>query len=161
MRDRARVAGRMLLLDQAQRVLLVHERVDVGSAATHWLAPGGGLEAGESAAQAACRELAEETGYTVEVPHAAPMLVLQDRYQLAGVWWCQTNQFFLTRLAGTPVASAAPKPTDLERRLALGVRWWSAAELASTTEVINPPELIGLIARLAGPGGSTPLGDRA
>ena len=50
----ARVGGRVLVVDASQRVLLIHERIEDGT--THWLTPGGGVEAGEQPAEAARRE---------------------------------------------------------------------------------------------------------
>jgi 8-oxo-dGTP pyrophosphatase MutT (NUDIX family) len=61
--ERHRRAARLVLVDGG-RVLLervsVHGHPEQGS---WWELPGGGVEAGETTAQAAARELAEETGY--------------------------------------------------------------------------------------------------
>lgn len=48
--------------DDAGRLLLIH-KIDND----YWALPGGGMEIGESIADAAVREVAEETGLTVEV----------------------------------------------------------------------------------------------
>lgn len=48
--------------DDAGRLLLIH-KIDNG----FWALPGGGMEIGESIATAAVREVAEETGLTIEV----------------------------------------------------------------------------------------------
>jgi 8-oxo-dGTP pyrophosphatase MutT (NUDIX family) len=62
--DAHRRAARLVLLDDRDRVLLEHVRVhphpEQGS---WWELPGGGIEPGESTAEAAAREVAEETGY--------------------------------------------------------------------------------------------------
>ena len=55
---------RVVVLDGDNRVLLVkqrHEGKDI------WMLPGGGIEAGENALEAAAREVKEETGLTVSV----------------------------------------------------------------------------------------------
>lgn len=55
---------RVLVLDDEQRMLLVrqcHDNKDI------WMAPGGNIEEGESAADAAVREVKEETGLDIEV----------------------------------------------------------------------------------------------
>lgn len=147
-----RVAGRIILLDAADRVLLVHERVDVGAAATHWLTPGGGIENGERPAEAATRELSEESGFVVPVPQDRAVLVFEDRYRLSGSWWHQTNHFFLCRLAPGATPQADIRPTDLERELVLGLRWWSLAELTGTSATINPAVLVDTLTALLAPG---------
>jgi 8-oxo-dGTP diphosphatase len=48
--------------DDEQRVLLVRH-IDTG----HWVAPGGAVEPNERPADAACREMREETGLEVEL----------------------------------------------------------------------------------------------
>ena len=58
----ARRAARVILLDPANRVLLM--RYDDGPPnGSHWSTPGGGLNTGEEYPAAALRELAEETGW--------------------------------------------------------------------------------------------------
>ena len=54
-----RPAARVLLIDAQDRVLLLRANVGEGDV---WITPGGALEPGESAEQAALRELREETG---------------------------------------------------------------------------------------------------
>ena len=56
-----RRAGRVIVLDPADRVLLL--RYDDPPNGRHWSTPGGGLNPGEAFAVAASRELAEETGW--------------------------------------------------------------------------------------------------
>ncbi|MGI5844792.1 MAG: NUDIX domain-containing protein [Candidatus Xenobium sp.] len=53
-----------VLLHQADSVLLVRHQK---GARTYWLLPGGGVNYGETAPEAARREVAEETGLDVEV----------------------------------------------------------------------------------------------
>lgn len=64
--DRVRVAAYALCRDDAGRVLLCHIAPSVGVGDV-WTLPGGGLDFGESPADAVIRELAEETGYEGEV----------------------------------------------------------------------------------------------
>ena len=55
---------RVIVLDEENRILMVkHDHPE----RTVWMVPGGGIEEGESSAQAAAREVFEETGLEVEV----------------------------------------------------------------------------------------------
>lgn len=59
---RVRVTCGVVVLDERERVLLMHRRGD-GT----WGLPGGGLEPGETWEQAARRECREETGWDVDL----------------------------------------------------------------------------------------------
>src|SRR5207253_2620589 len=58
-----RLAGRVIPVDPSGRVLLFRYD-DPPPKGQHWATPGGGLEPGEDFYAAACRELAEETGWS-------------------------------------------------------------------------------------------------
>jgi 8-oxo-dGTP diphosphatase len=65
-----RPSSRLLVVDAQNRVLLFkfnHTRGAL-SGQQFWATPGGGLDPGETYEQAACRELFEETGLTVDHP---------------------------------------------------------------------------------------------
>lgn len=80
------------MIDPDERVLLIHERIEDGQ--THWLTPGGGIEAGESPREAAVREAAEETGVGVSlVPDAPVALVTRRLWSWAGVTYDQVDFF--------------------------------------------------------------------
>jgi 8-oxo-dGTP pyrophosphatase MutT (NUDIX family) len=145
----ARVGGRLILLDPDGRVLLINETIDDGS--THWLTPGGGLEPGETPAQAARREGLEEIGVAVEVPDDAPaVLITRRRWSWAGVVYDQVDHFFVARVDAEP-AIEPQGLTPMEIQTLIGYRWWSRAELRATAEVIVPAELAEVLAGLAGP----------
>ncbi len=59
-----RVAAYALITDDQGRMLLPHWRE---AAHSHWTMPGGGIDPGEHPADAAVREVLEETGYHVEL----------------------------------------------------------------------------------------------
>jgi 8-oxo-dGTP pyrophosphatase MutT (NUDIX family) len=142
-----RQAGRIFVLDADRRVLLVHERRDVGSDRSHWITPGGGVEAGESAAQAAVREVYEETGLRLELdPAAEPMYSERVRFSFVGQDIDQTNHYFLVRVpSGLPVRPAAH--TELEQLVVLGYRWWPLPELAASDVEREPVTMVELIER--------------
>jgi 8-oxo-dGTP pyrophosphatase MutT (NUDIX family) len=139
----------VLLIDPDGRVLLIHERIEGG---THWLTPGGGVEAGESLAGAAARELYEETSIRVEIDPGQLAI-----HQIVRIWhwrgesYRQTDNFFVVPVAERPeVAPAAPTP--MEQETLLGFDWWSIEDLRNAgAEVIEPPDLAEVLERLSRP----------
>ncbi|HEV2885420.1 MAG TPA: NUDIX domain-containing protein [Jatrophihabitans sp.] len=142
-----RQAGRIFVLDADRRVLLMHERRDIGSDCSHWIVPGGGVEAGESLVQAALREVYEETGLVPELdPAAEPMYSERVHFSFAGRDIDQTNFYFLARVpSGLPVRPTAH--TEAEQLVVLGYRWWPLAELAASDVEREPVTMVELIER--------------
>ena len=149
-----RVGGRVLLVDPDGRVLLIHERIEIGE---HWLTPGGGVEDDEQPRHAAVRETLEETGIALEVADdAEPVLVTRRDWSWAGVSYDQTDHFFVAHLA--EAADVVPHAlTELERQTLIGHRWWTVDELRSTAETIEPPQLVDVLAALLA--GRAPSGE--
>lgn len=143
-----RIAGRVLLLDEHDRVLLVENNVDVGASATHWITPGGGIDSGETPAQAAVRETFEELGVRIEVPADAEAVYSDHEvFSFNGQWYDQTNHYWLVRLApGTPLL--AQGVDDIERSVLIGERWWTVDELRESDAVVYPVGLADVLARL-------------
>jgi 8-oxo-dGTP pyrophosphatase MutT (NUDIX family) len=141
-----RVGGRLLLLDPAGRLLLIHERLESGGA--HWLTPGGGVEPGELPRDAAVRETLEEVGIGVDLPaDAEPVLRTRRDWSWAGVDYDQVDHFFLVRLPA-PVPPQPQALTGPEEQTRLGERWWSLADLSATDEVLVPPDLGHVLSRI-------------
>ena len=144
-----RRAARVLLVDAENRVLLFHgcDPADA-DAGDWWFTPGGGLDPGESPAQAAARELAEETGLVVEPEQLGPPVHARTAsFRFAGGSYRQTEDFFLLRVAGHAVDTAGF--SALEVSAVLGHRWWSRADLRSTAERVYPAELPDVLDRVA------------
>ena len=144
-----RRAARVLLVDADDRVLLFHGCDPADSTAGHWwFTPGGGLDAGESPAQAAARELAEETGLVVDPEElGASVHARTASFRFAGGSYRQTEDFFLLRVVAHEVDSAGF--TALELSAVLGHRWWPRAELRSTDQRVYPVELPDVLDRVA------------
>jgi 8-oxo-dGTP pyrophosphatase MutT (NUDIX family) len=144
-----RRAARVLLVDALQRVLLFHgcDPADA-SAGDWWFTPGGGLDPGETPAEGAARELAEETGLRVRPDDLGPSV--HDRvavFRFAGGSYRQTEDYFVLRVDAHEVDTAGF--SELEVRAVLGHRWWSPEELRTTAERVYPVELPDLLGRVA------------
>lgn len=144
-----RTGARIVLFDDLDRVLLIHERwSDAGTAWEHWLTPGGGVEPGEQLRQAAVRELYEETGLRVELPAEAREVHVQSRlWAWEGTTYDQDDHFFAARLGG-PADVRPAALTEMERQTVTGARWWTAAELAASNATFEPPEIAYLVREL-------------
>ena len=139
---RLRQAGRVIVLDPEDRVLLF--RYDDGPPnGRHWCTPGGGLNEGEDYQAGARRELFEETGWD-DVPlgpevHERTLVMEYDDAIVR-----QHERFFAGRVetAGRPLGEVAAM------HVSDGIaawHWWTLAELDATGEAIWPPGLADLI----------------
>jgi 8-oxo-dGTP pyrophosphatase MutT (NUDIX family) len=140
-----RIAARVMLLDSDQRVLLMHERRDIGSDRTHWITPGGGVEPGETLAEGAMRELYEETGLRLQIAaDAEPVFTDSVDFSIAGGRYLQTNHYFLLRCAsGLDIVPAGH--TEVERLVVLGHRWWSLDELTASSVDREPVAIVDIL----------------
>ena len=143
-----RRAARVLLVDDVGRVLLFHgcDPADPGQG-SWWFTPGGGLDPGETPAEGAARELAEETG--LRVPPAALGAPVHERvaeFRFAGGHYRQAEDFYLLRVAGHEVDTSGF--SELETSAVLGHRWWTPEELRATDDRVYPVELPDLLERV-------------
>ena len=144
-----RRAARVLLVDARSRVLLFHGCDPADAAAgSWWFTPGGGLDPGESPAEGAARELAEETGLVVAAERLGPPVHARTAsFRFAGGAYRQTEDYFLLRVDAHDVDTAGF--SALEVSSVLGHHWWSVEELRGTDERVYPAELPDLLDRLA------------
>lgn len=143
-----RTSARVLVIDAAGRLLLFHGYGGgTRRARPEWTAPGGRVAPGESLAAAAVRELREETGLVADPAELGRAVAVgvgtwgTERGTVLGLDW-----HFHLRVRDCAVD---PSGWDAhERQMIIGFRWWSAAELAGSTERIFPYGLADLLARL-------------
>lgn len=145
---RRRPSSRLLVIDRTNRVLLFRFVFERGPLAgqNYWATPGGAVEAGESFADAACRELFEETGILrndvgQEVAEREFVFQLHD-----GEYVFAEERFFLVRVADQSLSRDHRTPSEIE--VMTDHRWWSVEELTSTSETIFPETLVTILARI-------------
>jgi len=109
--DRVHVTASAVVVGRRGTVLHRHRLLG------RWLQPGGHLEAGESPAEAASREVAEETGLDARHPAEGPFLLRLDVHQ-AGVALDHTHLDLCYLMSGP---DADPAPAEGESPDA---RWW-------------------------------------
>jgi ADP-ribose pyrophosphatase YjhB (NUDIX family) len=131
-----RHAARVLLIDEQDRVLLLRGDLDV------WIAPGGALEPGETAEQAALRELREDTG----IASAKLSTCVWTRvhcFEWAGKAYEQQEQFFVARAENPMVTLDGCGEAELA--FLSEWRWWTAAEIAASDAIFAPRTLAKIL----------------
>lgn len=133
---RHRPAARIIVLTPDERVLLMSFRLPWRSDPI-WLTPGGGIEAGETAREAAVRELREETGLEVDGVGAelwtrTHHLVTPDREVVL------RERFFLVEV---PAFEPAPALEGDEEAWFRHFSWWHVSEMARSQEAFAPTGL--------------------
>jgi len=120
-----RAAARVLLIDPADRALLVRFEDRVTDYAW-WATPGGGIRPGESPEAAARREVAEETGLR-DLDLGPCVWVREFEFTWRGRRYRQRERIFAARVALFEPSLAGFESEELA--LAPEHRWWSAAEI--------------------------------
>ncbi|HEX2144090.1 MAG TPA: NUDIX domain-containing protein [Glycomyces sp.] len=150
-----RRCARVLLVDEADRVLLFFSRDYMGPGVEYYVTPGGGLDAGETLAEGAAREVFEETGLRID-PGSLGAVVAES----AGDWSDRpdlvvrsSDAFFFLRVPHfEPVRDRLERT---ERAEFTAARWLSLDAVAATDERIFPARIADLLKGLIG--GSTPV----
>ena len=146
MSSRHRLTSRVLVIDEHERLLMFLTKGSVPEQATRWITPGGGVDAGETHHEAACRELFEETGHVAD-DLGSPVWSLDFEVDYRGGDHDTGHaEYYLLRTAAFTPSDA--NWTDDERVDVLEHRWWTLDELLATDEKYEPAELPALLARI-------------
>ncbi|MCK1802580.1 NUDIX domain-containing protein [Brevibacterium sp. R8603A2] len=140
-----RTAARVVLLNAAGEVFLLHARDLHDDSRRWWLTCGGGAEMGETPQQTAARELAEETGLVCEPAELLGPLATRRAVMEFTERTLHQDEVFFGLVSEDEFDLADAVWTEVEKRSIVGGRWWSQDELRRTTATVYPPRLTELM----------------
>jgi len=138
-----RAAVRVVLVDSSDAVLLLSTKdasnPDFG---VSWELPGGGIIPQESIAEAAVREVREETGFDIRLEDISEPLWYRDvLYTYRGERRLQHESVCVAKIVGTSpvIDTTGREAVELEDHLLY--RWWRIDELLASGERFYPRSL--------------------
>jgi 8-oxo-dGTP pyrophosphatase MutT (NUDIX family) len=135
----------VILVDDADRVLLVRGHDVDAPTRTWWFTVGGGIDPGEGARDAAVREVREETGIVLDATAlVGPVFTRSAVFDFVAEHCRQDEEIYFVRLdaAGDLTRDGW---TDLEAEVLDELRWWDLDALALVTDEVFPDSLVTLV----------------
>lgn len=154
-----RRCARVLLVDEDDRVLLFYSRDYMGPGVEYYVTPGGGLEADETLAEGAAREVFEETGLRVGPGSLGPVVAASE-----GDWsdspdlviHSEDAYFFLRVPHFDPVRD---RLEQIEQAEFTEARWLTLGEITAADALVFPARIADLLkGLLAGVTPPAPVG---
>lgn len=136
-----RVSARVLLIDEASRVLLVSSR-DPDDGIVVWYTPGGRVEDGEDLRTAAAREIEEEVDIVLD-DLTGPVWERRFPHTFAGRFVDAHEWFFVAHVQASTIEDVAE--TDEGAAYFDGWRWWTLDELRAFDGIVAPSRLADLL----------------
>jgi len=145
-----RPAARVICLDAAHRLLLLHWR-DPFDGARLWEPPGGGIEPGETPLTAARRELAEETGLDPAAVLDRSVPVDRD-VRWNGKRYVGQEHFFVAHFAEDRPELVRTGLLPDEQANLQGHAWFAWPDLDALPDRLEPPQLPTVLRTLVSEG---------
>jgi 8-oxo-dGTP pyrophosphatase MutT (NUDIX family) len=131
-----RTTARVLPVRPDGKVLLLHGWDPLKPQTPYWFTIGGGVEAGETVAEAASRELREEVGIHLPVESlGTPVATNTIEFEWGGCPIIQHQTFFAVGVDGVDVTFANQEQLELETISAHG--WWYGDDLEATGQAAH------------------------
>jgi 8-oxo-dGTP pyrophosphatase MutT (NUDIX family) len=143
-----RPSGRIIAVDPQGCVLLFRIEDPEDTKPPIWITPGGGIEAGESPAEAAVREFQEETGVAIDIASVGtPVAVTRGEWAFRGQRLYSVDWFFAWR--GPRFEPSTTGWSELEHQLHAEWRWWEPGQIRISNEAVLPADLADVAERVA------------
>ena len=147
-----RRAARVVLLDSDGRVLLVRGHDAHQPDRTWWFTVGGGIDAGESARDAATREVFEETGLSLDPEQlVGPVATRTAEFDFFTRTVRQSEVFFLAHVSPSQVAHGLTRSgwTEVENSFMDEISWRTLEQVETSAIEVFPRRLAELVRRLS------------